>query len=62
MCHGPLVRLEGESDTFCPNLDCPAQIAGRIEHFASRGAMDIEGFGEQRAQLFTTSTPRPGPA
>jgi DNA ligase (NAD+) len=53
VCGGPLVRLEGESDTFCTNLDCPAQVAGRIEHFASRGAMDIEGFGEQRAQLFT---------
>jgi DNA ligase (NAD+) len=53
-CKGPLVRLEGESDTFCTNLDCPQQVAGRIEHFASRGAMDIEGFGEQRAQLFTS--------
>ncbi len=53
VCGQPLVRLEGESDTFCTNLDCPAQIAGRIEHFASRGAMDIEGFGEQRSQLFT---------
>jgi DNA ligase (NAD+) len=52
-CGGPLVRLEGESDTFCTNLDCPQQVAGRIEHFASRGAMDIEGFGEQRAHLFT---------
>jgi DNA ligase (NAD+) len=53
VCHGPLVRLEGESDTFCTNADCPAQVAGRIIHFASRGAMDIEGFGEQRAYLFT---------
>ncbi|MEA3077209.1 MAG: ligase [Actinomycetota bacterium] len=53
VCHGPLVRLEGESDTFCTNIDCPAQRAGRIIHFASRGAMDIEGFGEQRAYLFT---------
>ncbi len=53
VCEGPLVRLEGESDTFCTNLDCPAQRAGRIQHFASRGAMDIEGFGEQRAYLFT---------
>jgi DNA ligase (NAD+) len=52
VCHGPLVRLEGESDTFCTNADCPAQVAGRIIHFASRGAMDIEGFGEQRAYLF----------
>jgi len=35
------------------NVDCPAQRAGRIIHFCSRGAMDIEGFGEQRAYLFT---------
>ena len=60
VCQGPLVRLEGESDTFCTNIDCPAQIAGRIEHFASRGAMDIEGFGEQRAQLFTRLDPETG--
>ena len=52
VCHGPLVRLPGESDTFCTNAECPAQRAGRIEHFASRGAMDIEGFGEQRVRLF----------
>ncbi|MDQ3106875.1 MAG: NAD-dependent DNA ligase LigA, partial [Actinomycetota bacterium] len=52
-CDGPLVRLEGESDTFCTNVDCPAQRAGRIQHFSSRGAMDIEGFGEQRAYQFT---------
>ena len=54
-CGQPLVRLEGESDTLCVNVDCPAQRAGRIEHFCSRGAMDIEGFGEQRAELFTSS-------
>ena len=54
-CGEPLVRLEGESDTLCVNVDCPAQRSGRIEHFCSRGAMDIEGFGEQRAQLFTSS-------
>jgi DNA ligase (NAD+) len=53
VCHGPLVREEGESDTYCINIDCPAQRAGRIIHFTSRGAMDIEGFGEQRAYLFT---------
>jgi DNA ligase (NAD+) len=52
-CGRPLTRLEGESDTFCTNADCPAQRAGRIEHFASRGAMDIEGLGEQRAREFT---------
>jgi DNA ligase (NAD+) len=60
VCDEPLVRLEGESDTFCINIDCPAQIAGRIEHFASRGAMDIEGFGEQRAYLFTQPDPDTG--
>ncbi|HUP85150.1 MAG TPA: NAD-dependent DNA ligase LigA [Acidimicrobiales bacterium] len=53
VCDGPLVRLEGESDTFCTNADCPGQRVGRIGHFTSRGAMDIEGFGEQRAGLFT---------
>ncbi|MBA3280654.1 MAG: NAD-dependent DNA ligase LigA, partial [Acidimicrobiia bacterium] len=47
-----LVRPEGESDTRCPDPECPFQVAGRIEHFASRGAMDIEGFGEQRIALF----------
>ncbi len=53
-CGGPLVRLPGESDTFCTNLDCPAQRVQRIAHFASRSAMDIEGLGEQRVQLFVS--------
>lgn len=52
-CGGPLVRLPGESDTFCTNLDCPGQRVQRIAHFASRSAMDIEGLGEQRVQLFS---------
>jgi DNA ligase (NAD+) len=52
-CGGPLVRLDGEGHHFCTNLDCPAQRTGSIEHFASRGAMDIEGLGEQRVHLFT---------
>ena len=51
-CGEPLVRAEGASDTNCTNLDCPAQRARRIEHFASRGAMDIEGLGERTVQLF----------
>jgi DNA ligase (NAD+) len=50
-CKGPLVRLEGESDTFCTNVDCPAQREQRIVHFASRGAMDIEGMGERTVIL-----------
>lgn len=51
-CGGPLVRLEDESDTYCVNIECPAQQVQRIAHFGSRSAMDIEGLGEQRvAQL-----------
>jgi DNA ligase (NAD+) len=49
-CGTALQRLEGEADTFCPNTACPARTAGAVVHFASRGAMDIEGLGEQRAQ------------
>jgi DNA ligase (NAD+) len=51
-CEGPLVRLEGESDTFCVNADCPGQRVQRIVHFAGRGAMDIEGLGERTVILF----------
>ena len=47
-CGQPLVRLEGESDTYCTNIDCPAQRVQRIAHYASRSAMDIEGLGEER--------------
>jgi DNA ligase (NAD+) len=52
VCGTPLVRPEGNADHRCPNLACPARVAGSIEHFASRGAMDIEGFGEQTVRLF----------
>jgi len=52
VCGAPLVRLDGESDTFCTNVDCPAQRVGRIVHFASRGAMDIEGFGDKTVMTF----------
>ena len=47
-----LVRPEGESDTRCPDPECPFKVAGHIEHFAGRGSMDIEGLGEQRIALF----------
>jgi len=50
VCGQPLVRPEGEADTRCINVACPARAAGTIEHFASRGAMDIEGLGEQRVR------------
>jgi DNA ligase (NAD+) len=48
VCGAPLVRTPGEAATYCTNADCPAQRARRIEHFASRGAMDIENLGERR--------------
>jgi DNA ligase (NAD+) len=51
-CGQPLVRVEGEAATNCVNVDCPAQRWGRIVHFASRGAMDIEGLGEERVRQF----------
>jgi DNA ligase (NAD+) len=53
ICGAALVRLEGESDTFCTNADCPGQRDQRIVHFASRGAMDIEGLGERTVMLLT---------
>ena len=48
----PLVRLEGEAKHQCINSACPEQRWGRISHFASRGAMDIDGLGEKQVQLF----------
>ncbi|MGC1419061.1 MAG: NAD-dependent DNA ligase LigA [Acidimicrobiales bacterium] len=53
-CGEPLVRIGQESDTYCVNPSCPAQQLQQIIHFASRGALDIEGLGEQRvAQLLS---------
>ncbi len=54
VCQVALVRAAGGAFTFCPNPECPRQVRGRIEHFVSRGAMDIEGFGEQRIDLFVS--------
>ncbi|MGA2529190.1 MAG: NAD-dependent DNA ligase LigA [Acidimicrobiales bacterium] len=54
-CGGPLERLEAESDTYCINANCPEQRVQRIVHFASRGAMDIEGLGEQRVAQFVNA-------
>jgi DNA ligase (NAD+) len=46
VCGGPIERPAGEANYYCENPECPAQVRARIEHFASRGAMDIEGLGE----------------
>ena len=46
-CGYEVYRLEDEAIMRCQNLSCPAQIKGRIEHFISRNALDIDGFGEK---------------
>jgi DNA ligase (NAD+) len=52
-CNSEIVRMEGEVAHRCINISCPAQLKEHIRHFASRGAMDIEGLGEKvSAQLF----------
>ncbi len=52
VCGQPLVRVEGEANHHCVNVDCPAQRVQRLVHWASRGAMDIEGLGEERVRQF----------
>lgn len=55
-CGTELVRLEGEAIHFCPNSkDCPPQIIGRIQHFISRRAMDIEGLGGETVALLVNN-------
>ena len=51
-CHSKIFRSEDEANYYCENSECPAQVKGRIEHFASRGAMDIEGLGEAVVDQF----------
>jgi DNA ligase (NAD+) len=48
-CDTEIVRPEGEAVARCPNKLCPAQVLGRIVHFASRGAMDVEHLGARTA-------------
>ena len=51
-CGTPLVKPEGEARHYCPNqLHCPPQILGRIIHFISRRAMNIDGLGEETVEL-----------
>ncbi len=52
-CGAKLVRMEGEAAWRCPNeAGCPPQIKGKIEHFVSRKAMNIDGLGEETIDLF----------
>lgn len=51
-CGSKLFKPEDEVAFYCENSECPDQVKGRLEHFASRGAMDIEGLGESLIDLF----------
>lgn len=51
-CETTLVRIEGEAKHYCPNeAGCPTQIKGKMNHFISRKAMDIDGLGEETIEL-----------
>ena len=51
-CNAKLIRKQGEASHYCPNeLACPPQIKGKIEHFISRKAMNIDGLGEETIDL-----------
>lgn len=51
-CGAELVQNEGESGVFCPNdLHCPPQIKGKLEHFISRKAMNIDSLGEGKVEM-----------
>jgi DNA ligase (NAD+) len=54
-CGEPIQQIEGEVAVFCVNASCPAQLVRNVEHFASRGAMDIEGLGIKVAVVLVES-------
>ncbi len=55
-CSTELIRKEGEAQHYCPNVEgCPPQIIGRIQHFISRKAMDIEGLGGETVALLVNN-------
>ena len=55
-CNTPLERKEGEAAHYCPNdMGCPPQIKGKIEHFVSRKAMDIDGLGQETIESLYNS-------
>ena len=55
-CDTALVRKEGEAQHYCPNTNgCPPQIIGRIQHYISRKAMDIEGLGGETVALLVNA-------
>jgi DNA ligase (NAD+) len=52
VCGAPTHRADGEAARYCTNASCPAQLKRHIEHFVSRGAMDIDGLGEKLGNRF----------
>ena len=55
-CESELVRIEGEAKHYCPNVNgCNPQIIGRIQHYISRKAMDIEGLGGETVALLVNA-------
>ena len=55
-CQTSLSRIKGEAQHYCPNIDgCPPQIIGRIQHYISRKALDIEGLGGETVALLVSS-------
>jgi DNA ligase (NAD+) len=51
ICNAEVLKTEGEVMYYCPNAACPSQMQQHLEHFASRGAMDIRGIGEKMSTL-----------
>ena len=51
-CGQPVSRIAGEAMSYCRNASCPGQLVRLVEHFVSRGAMDIEGLGVKQSELF----------
>ncbi len=49
-CGEPVIRLPGQVDVRCTNVECPEQLKRRLEHFAHKGALDIEGLGEMMVE------------
>jgi DNA ligase (NAD+) len=54
VCGGNVERPPGEAMAYCVNNECPAQAVRLLEHFVSKGAMDIDGIGERLAQVLYT--------
>ena len=52
VCNTKLIKPENEVNYYCPNFSCAAQVQGRIEHFVSRNAMEIDGLGTSIIEIF----------